>query len=405
MPFFREEDMQKIRFLHFSIKKLEEKLKNNENFTIDELNNVLDYSKFLNLNYGKYSHSKIIEELDITREYIDSITDKSIQIEDLHFECARTLAVLARGYDMLSQIREEKEFYEDAIVAMYESSKMYKTAAYFSAAALNQKNKGETLYPLNLEVRSEEARLYAQSIAASNEELLGNLHLASKLYSGLGALAKRIFYLKQHEEIKKHQLRAQLHFDLGKACKLAVDSLEDIEQNEQKISKLKQKAKFYFTKAKDIWENMIKNIPDLSKGEIESIKLNLSVSDDILKNLKTKDLPYDKIKKIQDPEPIIIIPENLAPFVPKATIYLSRIIPKDLNVARFNKFKDKKVEKKTSYSELDKMESEKFAIQRTLLELKKMRRDKEINVEEYTEQYQKYTQKLSEIETKINNLK
>ena len=405
MPFFREEDMQKIRFLHFSIKKLEEKLKNNENFTIDELNNVLDYSKFLNLNYGKYSHSKIIEELDITREYIDSITDKSIQIEDLHFECARTLAVLARGYDMLSQIREEKEFYEDAIVAMYESSKMYKTAAYFSAAALNQKNKGETLYPLNLEVRSEEARLYAQSIAASNEELLGNLHLASKLYSGLGALAKRIFYLKQHEEIKKHQLRAQLHFDLGKACKLAVDSLEDIEQNEQKISKLKQKAKFYFTKAKDIWENMIKNIPDLSKGEIESIKLNLSVSDDILKNLKTKDLPYDKIKKIQDPEPIIIIPENLAPFVPKATIYLSRIIPKDLNVARFNKFKDKKVEKKTSYSELDRMESEKFAIQRTLLELKKMRRDKEINVEEYTEQYQKYTQKLSEIETKINNLK
>lgn len=405
MPFFEQEEVQKIRFLHFTIKKLEEKLKNDEDFTIDELNNILSYTMILNKNYGNINHLRILNEMDITKEYIDPLENKPIQIRDLYFECARVLEVLGQGYEKLSQKREEEDFPEDAIIAMLESSKIYKASAYFSAASMHQNYKGISLLPLNLEIESEEARLFAQSISALNEEMKGNLIFASKLYAGLSTLSKRIFYLKEHDDIKKHQLRAQMHFDMGKACILVIEVASDYNIDKHRVDSLKQKAHFYFNKATEIWEEMINTIPNLKVEEIHSIKDNITVSNDILEEIKIEDLPYEKIKKIQDPEPIIIIPENLAPFVPKATIYLSKIVPKDLNITRFKKFKNKKIEKKTSYSELEKLESEKFGISRTILELKKMKKEGEISLEDYTEQYEKYKKKLNEIETKIKNLK
>lgn len=405
MPFFEQEEVQKIRFLHFTIKKLEDKFKNEEVFTVDELNNILDYTMLLNKNYGNINHLRILNEMDITKEYIDPLESKPIQIRDLYYECARVLEVLGQGYERLSQKREEEDYPEDAIIAMLESSKIYKASAYFSAAAMHQNYKGKSLLPLNLEIKSEEARLFAQSISALNEEMKGNLIFASKLYAGLSALSKRIFYLKEHDEIKKHQLRAQMHFDMGKACTLVVEVASDYSIDEKRVDDLKQKACFYFNKAKEIWEEMINTIPNLKEEEIHSIKDNITVSDDIFKEIKIEDLPYEKIKKIQDPEPVIIIPENLAPFVPKATIYLSKIVPKDLNITRFKKFKNKRIEKKTSYSEQEKLESQKFGISRTILELKKMKKEGEIGLENYTELYEKYKNKLNEIEIKIKNLK
>jgi len=405
MPFFEETEAQKVRFLHFNIKKLEEKFKDGEKFAIDELDYILDYSMHLNRNYGNLDHRRILNELDITKDYIDPLENKPIQIRDLYFECARALEVLGHGYEKLSQLREEQDFIEDAVVAMVESSKIYKAAAYFSAAAMHQKHKGKSLLPLSLELKSEEARLFSQSISAYNAEMKGNLIFSSKLYSGLSALSKRLFYLTQHEEIKKHQLRAQMHFDMGKSCILMVEISSDYGIDKPRVDNLKQKAQFYFKKAKDIWEEIINSIPNLSSEEINDVTDNISVCNDILKEIKIEELPYEKIKKIQDPEPIIIIPENLAPFVPKATVYLSKIVPKDLNIERFKKFKDKKVEKKTSYSEHEELESQKFGVNRTLLELKKMKMEGEIGLEEYTEQFEKYKKKLNEIETKIKNLK
>ena len=401
MPFFKQEEVQKIRFLHFTIKKLEEKLKNDEAFSIDELNNILDYTLLLNRNYGNINHMRILNEMDITKEYIDSLVTKPIQINDLYFECARVLEVLAQGYEKLSQKREEEDYIPSAILSMFESSKIYKASAYFSAAAMHQKYKGISLFPLNLEIKSEEARLFAQSISALNEEMKGNLILASKLYAGLSVLSKRIFYLKQHDDIKKYQLRAQMHFDMGKSCILMDEIASDYGIDKHRIDNLKQKAQFYFNKAKEIWEEMVNAIPNLNADEIQDIKDNITVSNDILKDLKVEKLPYEKIKKIQDPEPIIIIPENLAPFVPKATIYLSKIVPKDLNFTRFKKYKGKRV----GNSEHEELESQKFGVSRTILELKKMKKEGEISLEDYTEQFEKYKKKLNEIETKIKNLK
>jgi len=395
-PFFHEEElMQRIRYLHFKIKKLEEALeKDEENFTLDDLNLVLEYTRILNLNYENESHIKIIKELDITPSFQDPLeNNREIVIKDIMFECCRVLWVMAKAYAQISEKFEEEDDWENAIIAMVESSKMYKTAAYFSAASIYQDNIGTSLNSENLELNSEETRVFAQSIAALKEEENNNIYFSSKLYAGLSVLSKRLFYLKKHEEKKKQQLRAQFHCDMGKSCHLkAQASLESsiTTVNQEKIKKLKQKANFYYEKAQEIWKEMLDNISNLSNEERKNIELNLSIVKELLKNNNIESLEYDDIKKIQDPEPIIIIPENLAPFVPKTTIYLTKFVPKDLNIKRFKTFQKKKIEQKIPYSKKEKLIDKRAAIVRTLNELKALRENNEIEIEKFAELTEKY---------------
>ncbi len=406
MPFFDEETLQRIRYLHYKIKHLEEALeKEDEEFGLDDLNLVKEYTIILNVNYKDENQKKILQELDITSHFHEENTD--IEIQDLTFECARALWVLAKGYSQISDVFDEEEDWENAVISMVESSKMYKTAAYFSAAAVNQYEKGITLSPEELELNSEEARIFAQSIAATREESKNNKYFASKLYSGLSVMSKRLFYLRKHEEKKRQQIRAQFHYDMGRACDLKAQasiesSITDI--NKEKVMKLKQKAQFYYLKAKDIWENMITNLKDLSSDEAENIENNISIINDYIKEIDEEQLDYEEIKRIQDPEPVIIIPENLAPFVPKSTVYLTKFIPKDLNIKRFKNFQKKKLEQKIPYSRKEKLLDKKAGIIRTVNELKLMKENKEIDIDKFAELMEKYNTKLQMIETAIEKL-
>jgi len=406
---FDEETLRRIRYLHFKIKKLEDALeKEEENFSLDDLNLILEYTKILNINYKNEDQIKILKDLDITSTFQDpQDNNREIEIKDLMFECAHSLWVMARAHAQLSENFEEEEDWENAIIAMVECSKNYKTAAYFSAAVVNQHDIGVSLDPENLELNSEESRVLAQSIAALREESNKNLYFSSKLYAGLSVLSKRLFYLKKHEEKKKQQLRAQFHFDMGKACHLkARASLESsiTTINKDKISKLEQKANFYYIKAQEIWNDMLENIPNLTNDERDNLKVNLSIVKDLLKENKVETLEYEEIKKIQDPEPIIIIPENLAPFVPKTTIYLTRFVPKDLNIKRFKSFQKKKLEQKIPYSKKEKLIDKKAGIVRTVNELKVLRENNEIDIDKYADLMEKYSTKLKMIETAIEKL-
>ena len=409
MTFFTNEIMQRIRYLHYKIKKIEEALeKEEESFSLDDLNLVLEYTKILNINYQSEDQIKILKDLDITPNFLEPLdNNKEIQIRDLMFECARTLWVMARAYSHISEKFEDEEDWENAIIAMVECSKMYKTAAYFSAAAINQTELGETLSSENLELNSEESRILAQSVAALKEENSYNIYFASKLYAGLSSLSKRLFYLKKHEEKKKQQLRAQFHFDMGKACSLkAKASLESsiTNINKDKVRKLQQKANFYYDKSKEIWKEMLQELSDLSSEEKSNIDGNLAIVTDILKENKMDTLNYDEIKRIQDPEPIIIIPENLAPFVPKSTIYLTKFVPKDLNIKRFKSFQKRKLEQKIPYSKRERLIDKKAGIVRTINELKLLKENKEIDIEKFAELLEKYSTKLKMCETALENL-
>jgi hypothetical protein len=406
MLFFEEETMQRIRFLHFSIKKLEEALiKDDEDFSLDDLNLVKEYTIILNVNYKTENHKKILQDLDITSSFSDD--NKEIEIFDLMFECARALWVLARAYSQLSENFEGEEDWENAVISMVEASKTYKTAAYFSIAAVNQYEKGEILSAEELELNSEEARILAQSIAATREENNNNIYFASKLYAGLSVMSKRLFYLKKHEEKKRQQIRAQFHYDMGRACHLkALASIESSITgiNKDKVKKLNQKAQFYYMKAKEIWDNMLNSLKDLSKDELDNIEINISVVKDYIKEIDSDILDYEEIKRIQDPEPVIVVPENLAPFVPKSTIYLTKFVPKDLNIKRFKNFQKKKLEKKIPYSKKEKLLDKKAGIIRTINELKLMNENKEIEIEKFAELMEKYNIKLKMIDTAIEKL-
>ncbi|MHA1458116.1 MAG: hypothetical protein ACTSQR_00470 [Promethearchaeota archaeon] len=409
MTFFTEEVMQRIRYLHFKIKKIEEALdKEEESFTLDDLNLVLEYTKILNVNYHKEDQVKLLKALDLTPTFLDpQENNREIQINDLMFECARTLWVMARAYSHLSEKFETDEEWEDSIIAMVECSKIFKTSAYFSAASINQHDLGITLSSENLELNSEETRILAQGIAALKEETSNNTYFASKLYSGLSSLSKRLFYLKKHEEKKKQQLRAQFHFDMGRACQLkAQASLESsiTNINKDKVTKLQQKANFYFLKSEEIWSEMISSLSELSTEEISSIEQNLSIVKEILKDQNLDILDYEHIKRIQDPEPIIIIPENLAPFVPKSTIYLTKFVPKDLNIKRFKSFQKKKLEQKIPYSKRERLIDKKAGVVRTINELKLLNENKEIDIEKFAELLEKYSTKLKMIDTAIEKL-
>ena len=409
MPFFTDVVMQRIRYLHFKIKKIEEALdKEEENFNLDDLNLVLEYTKKLNINYQNEDNVRILKELDLTPIFLEPLeNNREIQIRDLMFECARTLWVMARAYAQISEKFEEEEEWEDSIIAMVECSKIFKTGAYFSAASINQHDIGLTLSSENLELNSEEARILAQSIAALKEENSNNIYYASKLYAGLSSLSKRLFYLKKHEEKKKQQLRAQFHFDMGKACQLkAKASLESsiTSINKDKVRKLQQKANFYFLKSEEIWNEMISGISDLSSEERDNVELNLSIVKDTIKEFTLEPLSYEDIKRIQDPEPIITIPENLAPFVPKSTIYLTKFVPKDLNIKRFKSFQKKKIEQKIPYSKRERLMDKKAGIVRTINELKVLRENKDIDVEKFAELMEKYSTKIEMIETAITKI-
>ncbi len=405
--FFDEETMMRIRYLHFKIKKLEDAIKKEEeSFSLDDLNFILEYTKILNVNYRTENPKIILKELDITSVFIDPLTNQEIEIQDIMFECARVLWVMARAYSILAEKYEAEEEWENAIIAMTECSKMYKTAAYFSASVVFQEEKGVTLSSENLELNSEESRILAQSFASLREELNNNIYFSSKLYAGLSLLSKRLFYLKKHEEKKKQKIRAQFHYDMGKSCYLKAratleSSITTI--NKEKVTKLQQKAIWYFSKANDIWEDMLKNI-SLSNEERENIELNLSIVKENIKENDVEQLGYEEIKKIQDPEPIIIIPENLAPFVPKNIIYLTKFVPKDLNVKRFKSYQHKKLEEKIPYSKREKLMDKKAGVVRTINELKLLKESNEIDVEKFADLMEKYSTKLKMIDSAIEKL-
>ncbi len=406
--FFPPAKLQKIRFLHFKIKKLEETLGRNENFSFSELNNVLDYIKILNVNYKTQSQIKIFKELDITPMFYDPIARKEIKIWDLIFECSRVLYIAAQAYSYLSTKFEAENLMENAIVAMVECSKMYKTAAYFSAACTRQEDKGITLSVENLELNSEESRILAQNLATINEEKNENFAMASKLSAGLSALTKRLAFLRKFDNKKESQFKAQTNYDLGRACHFKAKSLLKVSpegKNEDKIEKLQKKANYYYVKAEEIWESMLKNSEELAELERESIRSNLSiVNDNIIEN--DVEIIYDKeASEIQDPEPLIIIPENLAPFIPRTTNFLTNYKQADLNFDAYLRYKNLMSDVLINFNKIDELKNNKAGIGRTLKQLKILYENNDIDINSFTELFEKYSIKLEAIEYAIRNLK
>jgi len=406
-PFFKEEVAQKIRFLHFKIKKIEDQLSKKEiEFSVNDLSVISEYISILNVDYKREKHRRIIVDLEITSSYIDDVN--IVEIYDLMLECARALWVIARAFERLSdKYQTIEENWENAIITMSESGKYYKAAAYFSTAAIHQRDRGKTLAAENLELKSEKVRAKAQKIAAEKEEVKKNYNLAASLYAGLSVLIKRIYYLKKYDIKRGNLLKAKFNYEIGRACHLKARAIKKTpiqEQNGNIVMKLQQKANYYFFQAEEIWEKMLNNNNKLSLEEKKDLKGKLSkVNNDIIEN-EVEILKFDKVKKIQDPEPIIVVPENLAPVIPKCTEFMTRYAPKDANVDRYKKYNVKKIEERITYSKKEELLIKKVAILRTISVLEGLFEKNEIDVEKFIELMEIYSIKQEEIEQALENL-
>ncbi len=406
--FFNLATMQKIRFLHYKIKKLEEALERTEEFSFSELNNIIEYIKILNVNYKTQSQIRIFKDLDITPSYFDPIAKKEIKIWDLIFECSRVLWIAAQAYSYLSAKFEEQNLMENAIVAMVECSKMYKTAAYFSAACTRQEDKGIALTVENLELNSEETRILAQNLATVSEEKKENFAMAANLSSGLSALTKRLAFLRKYETKKEHQFKAQYNYDMGRACHLKARSLLKVSsegENEDKIENLQKKANYYYALAEETWEFMLAKSQNLTDAEEENIRNNLSiVNDNIIEN-DVEMIDDKEALKIQDPEPLIIVPENLAPFIPRTTNFLTQYKQTDLNFDAYRRYKNIMSDVLINFDKIEELRNSKAGIGRTLKQLQILYDNNDIDINSFTELYEKYSIKLEAIESAIRNLK
>jgi hypothetical protein len=406
--FFPEETMQRIRFLHFKIKHLEKILERKEDFSFSDLNYIIEYIKILNINYKSQSQIKLFKELQISPTFYDPIAKRDIKIWDLIFECARALWISAQAHSYLSRKFEAEGLMENAIVAMVECSKMYKTAAYFSAACTRQEDKGKALSVEILELNSEQSRILAQNLAIISEIKKENYSMAANLSAGLSALTKRLAFLRSYDEVKHLQLKAQYNYDIGKACHLKATfllRLPNSSENELNIENLKKKANYYYYKAEELWESILNKCPDLSNAAKEKFKHNLSiVNDDIIAN-DVEAICEEDASEIQDPEPLIIIPENLAPFIPRTTTFLTKYEQKDLNFDAYKRYKNLISEVSGNANKIEELMNSKAGVGRTLKQLKVLYENNDIDVNSFTELFEKYSIKLESIESAIKNLK
>ena len=405
--FFPLETMQNIRFLHYKIKSLEEELWKNKGFSSSELNYILDYIKILNINYKTQSQIKILKELEISTTFYDPIDKKEIVIWDLIFECSRVLWILAQAYSFLSKQYEAENLMENAIVAMVECSKMYKTAAYFSAACTRQEDKGFTLSVENLELNSEESRILAQSLATTSEENKRNYSMAANLSAGLSALTKRLAFVKRNNKITENQFKAQYQYDIGRACHLKAKSLLKFsheEKNEEKIERLQKKATYYYHKAEDLWENMLTETELLNPVEKDCVKNNLSIVNEYIIENDAELIDDFEALEIQDPEPLIIVPENLAPFIPRTTNYLTKYKQADINFDAYLRYKNLMSDVLVNFDKIEELKNSKAGIGRTIKQLKILYENNDIDINSFTELFEKYSIKLETIEYAIRNI-
>jgi len=151
--------------------------------------------------------------------------------------------------------------------------------------------------------------------------------MAASLSAGLSALTKRLAFLKRFDIVKENHFKAQYNYDLGRACHFKAKALLKSSPkggNEKEIENLQKKANYYYIKAEEVWESMLNKTGKLKDPEKDNIRTNLSiVNENIIEN-DVELIDETEALEIQDPEPLIIIPENLAPFIPRTTNYLTK---------------------------------------------------------------------------------
>ena len=230
--------------------------------------------------------------------------------------------------------------------------------------------------------------------------------MAAKLSAGLSALTKRLAFAKRNIKVKENQFKAQYQYDIGRACHLKAKSLMILSYEEKKeeiIEKLKKKANYYYQKAEDLWEKMLTQ--KLNPFEKDCVKNNLSIVNDYIIENDVELIDDIEALDVQDPEPLIIVPENLAPFIPRTTNYLTKYKQTDIDFNAYLRYKNLMSDILVNFSKIEELKNSKAGIGRTIKQLKILYENNDIDINSFTELFEKYSIKLETIEAAIRNIR
>ena len=176
-----------------------------------------------------------------------------------------------------------------------------------------------------------------------------------------------------------------------------------MESNEEGIEKLQKKAVYYYHKAENLWEDMLKE--SLNPVEKDCIKNNLSIVNDYIIENDKEIIDDNEALEIQDPEPLIIVPENLAPFIPRTTSYLTTYKQTELNFDAYLRYKNLMADVLVNFNKIEELKNNKAGVGRTIKQLKILYDNNDIDINSFTQLFEKYSIKLETIENAIQNLR
>ena len=143
---------------------------------------------------------------------------------------------------------------------------------------------------------------------------------------------------------------------------------------------------------------------NLKTNQTKDRKARYSINGKKLNQSSLKNINNKKALNIQEPEPLIIIPENLAPFIPRTTDFLTKYKQSDLNFNAYLRYRNLMSEVLLNVDKVEELRNSKAGVGRTLKQLQILYDNNDIDINSFTELYEKYSIKLETIESAIQNL-
>jgi len=108
---------------------------------------------------------------------------------------------------------------------------------------------------------------------------------------------------------------------------------------------------------------------------------------------------------IDNPEPIVIIPENIPFIAPKSTMYLTRFPSTRLEQSELQELLKFNTNTKFRINEFESLRNEKAAIGRVIKQLQFLYDNRDIDISTFSELFEKYSKKEKIVEEALQKIK
>lgn len=394
------EDLEeKISEVFPKIRDIDAKLRKNRTPEEEDLQNILEYTRHLNLPLEVEVSFKFTDLDVIPGEWKDIPSGEVIPIRDINVEIARVLFLLGLARERAAESLEEEKKIEEAVQSLSHSARAYLTASLFSRVTLQPYRELGSLDSHTLEIRAENMRALAQSLLEAKAEEEGNVEFSARLSMGLAWINQRILSLLEPRSVESAHTRGLIAYDQARAAKKLISKNAKQSKKSEETNPFEVAAAFLFNEALSLWKAFLEKTQGLSEEGRALLKENIDVVKDELASLSvTPPKQLDKGIFDQIP-PEIPIPENQFLFFPKslgglAMIYDSYLKRKE----RAKSFAKYRFPRKTR----EELKQDQFSLERTIVELRKLVKEGSIDTEEFSELSRKYMEELYHVISALN---